>query len=477
MWVSFFIKEKNFCFKPVEGNISGNEGRAQIVNKGLYVVRDNREVVERGVIKPWGGVRFGVGRKYLRTRIEQTVSKLQHDQPHHVLLGDFNTYLQPLLDTENVKHPKHWPWLHNQVHPPSHSTTPTLIDLYRKDHPEAKQWTRPTNPLLHSQTRIDLILSSPAFHTICKPFNTYIDSNNSTTDHRPVSTAIAIPNNPLNIYHIPQSTIHHRPLNKNEKAHLTSLLQPLDTWVSSYNSIWNNLALDNIVSITDFIFSQLVTAYKRVTLQAHAHKPTGIEKKLNEQALKLNTQKGLNKQSLTTLQSLLNDWNKKNQTQNHKKLHYSLIQNKRITKTINNILHPRTTSPLSLYDTNGNLTSDPNAMCQSMGESLISLGGPPSFDIDTSFIDKVMTNSPKLPDDAPHSHFTRQFFDHLLSNPPPPPYRVKFAPLREPPPPPVHVMHPRHPSWRTDFPLKGRVGRHIQSSQSARSPLNRSFCC
>ena len=168
--------------------------------------------------------------------------------------------------------------------------------------------------------------------------------------------------------------------------------------------------------ITDFIFSQLVTAYKRVTLQAHAHKPTGIEKKFNEQALKLNTQKGLNKQSLTTLQSLLNDWNIKKQSQNHKKLHYSLIHSKRITKTINNILHPRTTSPLSLYDTNGNLTSDPNAMCQSMGESLISLGGPPSFDIDTSFIDKMMTNSPKLPNNVPHSKFTRQFFDHLLTN-------------------------------------------------------------
>ena len=51
-----------------------------------------------------------------------------------------------------------------------------------------------------------------------------------------------------------------------------------------------------------------------------------------------------------------------------------------------------------------------------MGESLVSLGGPPSSNIDTSFIDEVMTNSLKLADNAPHSHFTRQFFDHLLSN-------------------------------------------------------------
>ena len=187
---------------------------------------------------------------HLRTRIEQTVSKLQHDQPHHVLMGDFSTYLQPLLDTENVKHPKHWPWLDSQVHPPSHSTTPTLIDLYRKDHPEANHWTTPANPRLHSQTRIDLILTSPAFQSNFQPFNTYIDSNNSTTDHRPVSTTIAIPNNPLNIYHIPQSTIHYRPLNKNEKSHLTSILQPLDTWVSNYNSTLSDLSLDDIVPIT-----------------------------------------------------------------------------------------------------------------------------------------------------------------------------------------------------------------------------------
>ena len=209
-------------------------------------------------------------------------------------MGDFNTYLQTLLDTENVKHPKHWPRL-------PHSTTPTLIDLYRKDHPEAKHWTRPANPRLHSKTRFDHILTSPAVHPTFKPFNTYIDSNNSTTDHRPVSTTIAIPNNLLNIYHIPQSTSHYRPLNGNEKSHLTSILQPLDTWVSNYNSTLSDLSLNDIVPITDFIFSQLVTAYKRITLQAHAHKPTGIEIKFNEQALKPNTQNGLNKQSLTTI--------------------------------------------------------------------------------------------------------------------------------------------------------------------------------
>ena len=48
-----------------------------------------------------------------------------------------------------------------------------------------------------------------------------------------------------------------------------------------------------------------------------------------------------------------------------------------------------------------------------MGESL---GGPFSFDIDTYFIDQIVTNSPELLDNGPHSYFTRQFFGQLLAN-------------------------------------------------------------
>ena len=144
---------------------------------------------------------------HLRHRLEQTISALQQDQPCHIMLGDFNTYLQPSLDTANIKHNKYWPWLHDKVHPTNPTTTPTLIDLYRKDHPETKQWTRPANKQLPSHTHIDLILSSPLSNTIFKPFNTFIDIHNDTSDHRPVSTSIAIPTNPINIYNIPHNSI------------------------------------------------------------------------------------------------------------------------------------------------------------------------------------------------------------------------------------------------------------------------------
>ena len=215
---------------------------------------------------------------HLRHRLEKTISALQHDQPCHIMLGDFNTYLQPSLDTANVKHNKYWPCLHNQVHPTNPTTTPTLIDLYRKDHPETKQWTRPANKRLSSHTRIKLILSSPSSNTIFKPLNTFIDIHNDISDHRPVSTSIAIPTNPINIYNIQHNSIDYRPLNKEEKLHFTSLSKPLNDWLSKHHDTLIQQPIEQRTPLTDFLFTQLVTTYKKVTHQAHDHKPTSVEK-------------------------------------------------------------------------------------------------------------------------------------------------------------------------------------------------------
>ena len=51
-----------------------------------------------------------------------------------------------------------------------------------------------------------------------------------------------------------------------------------------------------------------------------------------------------------------------------------------------------------------------------MGPTLSSLGGPPDFDTDPAFIDTLMTDSPKIPNDAPQPHFTRDFFNLFLSH-------------------------------------------------------------
>ena len=352
---------------------------------------------------------------HLQHRLEKTISALQQDQPCHIMLGDFNTYLQPSLDTANIKHNKYWPWLHDKVHPTHPTTTPTLIDLYRKDHPETKQWTRPANKRLPSHTRIDLILSSPLSNTIFQLFNTFIDIHNEISDHRPVSTSIAIPTNPINIYNIPHNSIHYRPLSKEEKSHFTSLSKPLNDWLSKHHDTLFQQPVEQLIPLTDFLFTQLVTTYKKVTHQAHEHKPTSVEKQFLDAVKNLpSTTSSAHKSK--KLQTLLNDWTSKKQAQAHKKLHHSLISHKRIKKTINNILNPRNTTPISLFDQTGQLTTDPYEMCKSMGHALSSLGGPPDFDTDPAFIDTLMTNSPKTPNDAPLPHFTRDLFNLLLSN-------------------------------------------------------------
>ena len=71
---------------------------------------------------------------------------------------------------------------------------------------------------------------------------------------------------------------------------------------------------------------------------------------------------------------------------------------------------------MALYDTNNNLTSDPYSLCESMGQCLTALGGPPDFQIEPQLIDSLMELSPSIPQDAPHPEFTEIFFNTLLSN-------------------------------------------------------------
>ena len=234
------------------------------------------------------------------------------------MLGDFNTYLQPSLDTANDKHNKYWPWLHNQVHPTNPTTTPTLIDLYRKDNPETKQWTRPAKKRLPSHTRIDLILSSPSSRTIFKPSNTFIDTHNDISDHRPIFTFIAIPTSPINIYNIQHNYIRYRPLNKEEKSHFTSLSKPLNDWLSKYHDTLIQQPIEQLIPLTDFLFTQLVTTYKKVTHQTHDHKPTSVEKQFLD-IIKNLPSSATNAHENKTLQTLLNDWTSKKQAQAHKK--------------------------------------------------------------------------------------------------------------------------------------------------------------
>ena len=116
-----------------------------------------------------------------------------------------------------------------------------------------------------SHTCIDLILSFPSSNTIFKPSNTFIDTHNNISDHRPVSTSIAIPTNPINIYNIPHNSVHYRPLNKEEKSHFTSLSKPLNDWLSKYHDTLIQQPIEQFIPLTDFLLAAL-DAYPNATV-------------------------------------------------------------------------------------------------------------------------------------------------------------------------------------------------------------------
>ena len=117
----------------------------------------------------------------------------------------------------------------------------------------------------------------------------------------------------------------------------------------------------------------------------------------------------------TTIQSpkkLLQDWCKKNIPNPTRNCTTHFCKTTASPK-------PSTTpsSPLvSVYDSNGQLISDLWEVCQSMRGSVISLGDPPNFDIDSNFMVQLMTISSKLLDDVPLSQCAKQHFEQLFSN-------------------------------------------------------------
>ena len=313
-------------------------------------------------------------------RLAHVITSLQQREPIHLLIGDMNTHLQPHLDTDNIKHPKSWPWLYNQLHPPNPDTTPQLRDLFRSQNPRNKR-------LPDSDSRIDIIIASTSFISIFNPQNTFINTTINNTDHYPVTSTINIPTNPLNIYDIPHADIYYRKLNKEEHNKFLHRLHSLDTWTQNDMTSILNSPIDDLINTTNNVLCSLVNSYKLVTNQHHSHKPTTIEKAFTHQLNNIQPSTTLTSKQAKTLQHTLDKWTDKKKLQSQKRLHHSLIKGRKIKKSLNNILTPRARA---LYDTNNNLTSHPYSLCESMGQCLTALGGPPNFEINPQLINSLM---------------------------------------------------------------------------------------
>ena len=201
--------------------------------------------------------------------------------------------------------------------------------------------------LPYSQSRVDLILASTPFISLFRPNSTHINHSFNVTNHRPVSTCIAVPNNPINIYNIPNSKIFYRALSKHQLIDFHNRLEPLNTWMHHHNTEVDSSPINELALLAMHTFSCLVKAYKLTTGQGHPHKPTSVENFFTSAILRPNNST-INASSTKRLQSLINNWKQKKQKQLHKRLHHSLIASKNIKEALRNIHNTNSSAPISL---------------------------------------------------------------------------------------------------------------------------------
>ena len=97
-------------------------------------------------------------------------------------------------------------------------------------------------------------------------------------------------------------------------------------------------------------------------------------------------------------------------------MHHCLIKGYNLKRAISNLTTPQSHTPITLKDDKGNIITDPTLLCQTMGETFATLGGPKDFNIDPNVIDELMANSPSIPADHQSPSFTKDFFDNILAS-------------------------------------------------------------
>ena len=192
----------------------------------------------------------------------------------------------PFVGTDNIRHPKKRPWLEHQIRRPNSSTIPNLSDLFRSHNPHSRQCTRPKKSRLpDSQSRINLILASTPFITLFLPHSTHINDSFNVTNHRPVSTYISIPTNPINIYQIPTTSTFYCALNKPQLSIFHKQLSPPDSWMYNQLPYVDSAPTDNVALLAEHTFTCFVNAYKLTTGQGHPQKPISTEKEFTSAVL------------------------------------------------------------------------------------------------------------------------------------------------------------------------------------------------
>ena len=179
--------------------------------------------------------------------IEALLSSILRSHPHFFLGGNFNAVSCPHLElslTDDL--PRHW------LRQATTSSPPSLGDTLCIVNPTSLAFTRYKTSHSRSQKRIDLLLASPTLLTHAPLPDCFIDRDNTSTDHHPVSAILDLPSPALPPR--PVQTVFRR-LNENEKDDLEARIQPWTSWAAQNKQALRSLPLDSLVPILERFFS------------------------------------------------------------------------------------------------------------------------------------------------------------------------------------------------------------------------------
>ena len=330
-----------------------------------------------------------------RPEIERELNKLFGKYPLWILGGDFNAQLTP-LDT-NGSTVNRWNWLSSLIEDKREG-----VDSFRSKHQNTLQFTRYRSTLLPCDTHIDLFLLSSRL--LMLPFLT-LDSadicvQDTTSDHHPTHCALQLPCTPQYLPPPPQHTLFRR-LTQAEIREFTSKLSPLEEWAK--NIPMDQVSLDECVQWMNTVTQQVANAYDRITRPSAQHRETRMEREFKQALASVPSTTEGRKKTLRKLQDLNERWTKKRTEKEKKRLHYCMINGRKIKKAVDQALNPQQRTQVHLWDESTdppNLATEPPQVGRVFSECLSKLGGEPDFEVPDQLLDQFISHIPKCPADV-----------------------------------------------------------------------------
>ena len=146
----------------------------------------------------------------------------------------------------------------------------------------------------------------------------------------------------------------------------------------------DQVSLDDCVQWMNTVTQQVATAYHGITRPLVQHRETRMEREFKQALAGVPSNTEGRKKALRKLQGLNERWTKERTEKEKKRLHYCMIQGRKIKKAVDQALNPQQRTQVHLWDESTdppNLATEPPQVGRVFSECLSKLGGEPDFEV------------------------------------------------------------------------------------------------